>query len=129
MTIVRTRRDICTCIGHAWASPKIVNYDLSFIFRLAKLKGTPTCRPEGVPEDDEPPPPPPPPGGKGKRRASKAPHPTKSMSTSEVNSQSQPPNSESDGTGGDQAIEERWIDYKGEDILPYTILLIQYTTG
>jgi hypothetical protein len=74
-------------------------FDLSSSFRLAKLKGTPTDRPNGV-AYTKPTPPPPPTTGKGgkaeKRRTSKAPTLTEEESqlgTTEI---------------------EKWIDYKGE---------------
>ena len=79
---------------------------------MAKLKGTPTVRPEGLPEAEaEPAPPPPPPaaGAKPKRKGSKI--PAASILSGEENAS---------GSAGAAEDEERWIDYKGNTIKIFT---------
>ena len=74
---------------------------------MAKLKGTPTVRPEGLPEAEAEPAPPPhaaaaAPAAKPKRKGSKV--PAASILSGEENAS---------GSAGAAEDEERWIDYKG----------------
>ena len=75
------------------------------LHRLAKLKGTPTSRPEGLPEEEAEPAPPPPPKGPKGRKGSKV--PAASILSGEDNA------SGSAAAAGEPE-EERWIDYRGE---------------
>ena len=74
--------------------------------RLASLKGTPTVRPEGLPEAE--PEPTPPPVAKAKRKGSKVPA---AAALSGGGEDSGSPSGSSAPAG---EVEERWIDYKGQ---------------